>query len=313
MRQPVVALWYSIIFLSSLCVLCSTCIDAEHSYTNKHAPQRYDAHRSIHKRRQSKDQEPDLFRLSWKKNHSPKHEAQPKNKYEEHHHSSSSISSKKALGQNAFHMSTFHKKGKVYIVAHQDWYNQYRRQRGPNAVMRKLSLASARRRKAMLTFIPTEAGGKLNVNGSFGSIVKEFGDPNMLQGTGSRSKTDVRVGVGADVGTRIGADTARPGKVSMMPDPELESFGSSNGKEVGKKEDEEGRDAKSQGENMDLPTESIQEIKKPKFVGIPRPVSVRHNGLIPKARSDAEGKAQECVWSRSVVLTVTIVVLFMNK
>ncbi|KAF9185611.1 hypothetical protein BGZ51_002548 [Haplosporangium sp. Z 767] len=258
--------------------------------------------------RQSKDQEPGMYRLPWIKNHNPKHEAHPKNKHEEHHHSPSSMFSKKALGHTVSHMSTFHKKGKVYIVTHQDWYNQYRRQRGPNAVMRKLSLNSARRRKAMLKFIPTEAGGRLSVNDRFGPIAKEFGDPNVLQETRSRPRTDIRVDAGADAGTRIGVDTARLDKVSMMPGRGLESSGNNIRKKVGKKEDKEDRDVNSQDVYLEVPIESIMGTKKPKFVGVPRPVSVRHNGLIPKARSDAGGKAQERVWSRNVVLAATIIV-----
>ncbi|KAF9919350.1 hypothetical protein FBU30_011070 [Linnemannia zychae] len=55
----------------------------------------------------------------------------------------------------SFRRATFHKKGKIYMLAHQDWYTQYRRQRGPKGVMRKLTLDNTRRRKAMITFLPS--------------------------------------------------------------------------------------------------------------------------------------------------------------
>ncbi|KAG0207481.1 hypothetical protein BGX33_006811 [Mortierella sp. NVP41] len=41
----------------------------------------------------------------------------------------------KRTGHRSFRKSTFHKNGRIYVLAHQDWYTQYRRQRGPRSVM----------------------------------------------------------------------------------------------------------------------------------------------------------------------------------
>ncbi|KAF8925402.1 hypothetical protein EDD21DRAFT_383421 [Dissophora ornata] len=56
--------------------------------------------------------------------------------------------------------SLFRKNGKVYMMAHQDWYSQYRQHRGPHAVMRKLNLESPRRRKNRFAVTPTEESNR---------------------------------------------------------------------------------------------------------------------------------------------------------
>ncbi|KAF9351095.1 hypothetical protein BGX26_010810 [Mortierella sp. AD094] len=60
------------------------------------------------------------------------------------------------------------------------------------------------------------------------------------------------------------------------------------------------------GDDSSNKTQSIQSVKKPKFVGPPVPSSVRHTGLIPKARSDAIRQGGWS-WIFSLILAIGVI------
>ncbi|CAO3565052.1 unnamed protein product [Mortierella alpina] len=176
------------------------------------------------------------------------------------------------------------RKGKVYIAGRPDWYNEYRHQRGPHNLMRKLTLESSHRRKATLTF-PLMGGGP-----SSGLEPAPDGDDG-----------------GDQAGTESKATDDQPSVKDNPVEPEEES---GDGKEEdmggdGREDEEGGRGRGSQ---------SIQAAKKPQFVGVPTPVSVRHSGIIPKesscGRVGEQGRMR--VWTVVVVVGVVFAVCGAN-
>ncbi|KAF9944475.1 hypothetical protein BGZ70_004610, partial [Mortierella alpina] len=150
--------------------------------------------------------------------------------------------------------SAFFRKGKVYIAGRPDWYNEYRQQRGPHNIMRKLSLESSHRRKATLTF--------------------------PLMGGGPTSSLEPAAADGDDGGDELGTESKATDDQSGVKDKPVESDDESgDGKEDDMSED--GREDEEGGRG----SQSIQAVKKPQFVGVPTPVSVRHSGIIPKESS----------------------------
>lgn len=165
----------------------------------------------------------------------------------------------KKARRRSFLKSTFHKNGRMYMLAHQDWYTQYRRQRGPGGVMRKLTLENARRRKAMITLLPS----------SYSSI------SNRLS---SGSGGDNNNGPGLSNGYGLVGD----GSGSNANDIGPESDTGGEGKEA----DGDEADIDLAGTEEDFPaTGTIQAVKRPTFMGIAEPVPYQHRALIPKARS----------------------------
>ncbi|KAG0063843.1 hypothetical protein BGZ89_009573 [Linnemannia elongata] len=167
----------------------------------------------------------------------------------------------KEAQRRSFLKSTFHKNGRMYMLAHQDWYTQYRRQRGPGGVMRKLTLENARRRKAMITLLPSSYFG-INNRLSSGS------------GGGNNNKPSLSDGY----------DSVGDGSGSNAKDIGAEGDTGGEGKEA----DDDDDDIDLAGAKEDFPdraTETIQAVKRPTFMGIAEPVSYQHRGLIPKARS----------------------------
>ncbi|KAF9300435.1 hypothetical protein BGZ74_007904 [Mortierella antarctica] len=161
---------------------------------------------------------------------------------------------------HSFRNSIYRCKGKIYI-GHEDWYSAYRRNRGPNGVIRKLILESNRRKKASITFPPVppeseeqdamgSSGHSINVsndtNDDYASMAHRFGRAQVTGGNSTSSYS--------------------PGSNS-----ESKSIAGSKDNEDDEKDEQE--------------QESIQGVRKHKVVAVPVPVNIRPAGLIPKSRS----------------------------
>lgn len=175
----------------------------------------------------------------------------------------------------SFRKSTFHKYGRMYMLNHQNWYTQYRRQRGPRGMMRKLTLENARRRKAMITFLPSSYSG---INNRLGSDSGGHGSHGFNNGTGS---------------VEDGFDDNPKG---INPE----------GDAGGEGEDANGNNSDLQGagdDPLDRATGTIQAVKRPTVKGIPEPISYQHRGIIPKSRSEG---ARLSPWQELAIATAVI-------
>ncbi|KAI8354306.1 hypothetical protein B0O80DRAFT_508106 [Mortierella sp. GBAus27b] len=167
-------------------------------------------------------------------------------------------------------ISTFRKNGRIYMMTHQDWYTHYRRRRRPLAVVRKLVLENPHRRKARYTVLPTEEDDQDDEDDEDRD---KSGDDNDNNGNNRR-------------------DSDRGGGATGDDDDERNGIHQCEGE----CEDKDGRQS----------IESIQSVKKrPKDSALPRPVSVKHTGLIPKARSGA-GSHRDWSWTWSLCLAITL-------
>ncbi|KAF9576663.1 hypothetical protein EC968_007011 [Mortierella alpina] len=178
-----------------------------------------------------------------------------------HHHRHAVV---KKQEPNSHKKSTFFRNSKIFIAGRPDWYNHYRQQHGPHSIIRKLTLESSHRRKATLTF---PLGG--TPSGGLESAADEDGNDEL----GTESKATAEDQAGGAMDKPVGSeDQSGEGKVEDVS-------------EAGHEDDEGGRGS-----------ESIQAVKKPQFVGVPTPVSVRHSGIIPKesscGRLEKQGRLQ---------------------
>ncbi|KAI7825692.1 hypothetical protein BC939DRAFT_448130 [Gamsiella multidivaricata] len=250
MRAPIVSVWISVILLSTLHLLgpveaspgyhCSSSDTAgqysDLDYRTCHPvkyPQKttYSSYVSQTAKRSDidKDIKYDTIRKRSSGSTRRSSDAEGSASSDDHH---STVSSSSFHFRAIPRSTTYHKNGKVYMVAHQDWYTKYRQHRGPHGVVRKLNLESPRRKKVHYV-VPIEDDEEIAVDSK-----KSAG------GDGYHSK---------EGGGR--------------------------------------RHAKS--------THRIS----PKYVGKPHPVSTRHEGLIPKARSDAGNRkewVQSGIWTQNL-------------
>lgn len=232
MRATFLAFWTT--FLAILLITqCSIPASAKvSSVHHKSDTVNSSGHRSVHKHGQDcKDD-----RSHTKKQHVKKHPKSPPPK-----------SPKPRL--HSFRNSIHRHKGKIYI-GREDWYSAYRRNRGPNSVLRKLVLDSKQRKKASITLplVPSESEGQ-NTMGSSDS---------------------------ASTAHRLGKARASGGSTSSSL-----SRSDSESKRVTSSKDGEHDDHDSEEERQG----SIQGVRKNKVASIPVPVNIRPAGLIPKSRS----------------------------
>ncbi|KAF9321845.1 hypothetical protein BG003_010869 [Podila horticola] len=193
---------------------------------------------------------------------------------------------------------------KIYI-GRDDWYSAYRRNRGPNGVMRKLVLESNRRKKASITFPPI---------------------PPELEGQDTMGSSGHNIDVGNDTTDDYASMVPRFGRESVTDSDPSSSFSGPNSKirgvtgSNGDKDDEDDEDDDEDDDDEEEDQqESIQGVRKHSVVAVPVPVIVRPVGLIPKSRSggnrsyglpagDGPNRVQllvlQGIWMVSVVLVV---------
>ncbi|KAG0088174.1 hypothetical protein BGZ93_010542 [Podila epicladia] len=160
---------------------------------------------------------------------------------------------------HSFRNSIYRHKGKIYI-GREDWYSAYRRNRGPNGVIRKLVLESNRRKKASITFPPV---------------------PPELEGQDTVGSSGHSINVSNDTVDDYSSMAHRFGRARVTGDNSTSSCSPGSNSEsksaTGSKDDE--------GDQKEEEQESIQGVRKHKVVAVPVPVNIRHEGLIPKSRS----------------------------
>ncbi|KAG0013834.1 hypothetical protein BGZ81_000807, partial [Podila clonocystis] len=166
----------------------------------------------------------------------------------------------------SFRNSIYRFKGKIYI-GREDWYSAYRRNRGPNGVMRKLILESNRRKKASVIFplVPSEPEGQ-DAMGSSGHSINVSNDTNDDYASIVHRLRKAHESGGDSTSVPI------PG-----PNSDSKSLTGSKGDENGKGNEDDAEEEEEQ--------ESIQGVRKHKVVAVPVPVNIKPAGLIPKSRS----------------------------
>lgn len=162
---------------------------------------------------------------------------------------------------HSFRNSIHRHKGKIYI-GRQDWYSAYRRNRGPNGVMRKLVLDSNRRKKASITFplVSSES-----------------------EGQGAMGSADQSINIRNDATDDYASMVHRFGKARVSGGPTVSSLSGSDSDSTrvtgskGDDDDDDDSEEERQG--------SIHGARTHKVVSVPFPVNIRPTGLIPKSRS----------------------------
>ncbi|KAF9422429.1 cytoplasmic RNA-binding protein [Podila epigama] len=187
---------------------------------------------------------------------------------------------------HSFHKSTRPQhKGKIY-VGREDWYSAYRRNRGPDAVIRKLVLESNRRKKAFITFPqpPARSTDDLEDNDDNDDHDDDDGydddkdedDDNDEDDDDDNDDVDAFAPIVNPHGRGVQSkDTIIASNASSM---------ASRGKNFYDR-DRDG-DSNNRDEGDDQLRESTQSVRKHKTVAYPVPVNIRPAGLIPKARSE---------------------------
>ncbi|KAG0210174.1 hypothetical protein BGX28_009614 [Mortierella sp. GBA30] len=131
----------------------------------------------------------------------------------------------------------------------------------------------------MLTFAPTATGE----GGNIGTVVEDedVEEEDKGRSTGTRAKS---------------GDTSTDGEDDDTDDGDSEEDDD---------DDDDDDDDEDEDESESREDGAIQAIKKPKFVGVPRPVSIRHAGLIPKARSGSNDR-RGCNPRRALLRTIAL-------